>query len=84
MKILIQLQSIDFYTEEQNCQCGCNKIELEWTLPFLPRQGEFFDCESIIENMPDFDDRNLTWDVICVTYEKVKSQILPILLLSGS
>lgn len=83
MKILIELQSIDFYTEEQNKYCYDNKIEIDWPLPFLPYIGDIFMCESIIENMPDFDDGDLIWDVKCITYEKINGQIIPILLLNG-
>ncbi|PIZ51123.1 hypothetical protein COY27_04730 [Candidatus Woesearchaeota archaeon CG_4_10_14_0_2_um_filter_33_13] len=81
MKILIKLES-EFYTDEQNEKCYDEMIELDWNLPFLPRKGESFDCYSIIDKMPDFDD-GLCWSVDIVEYEKQQGMIVPILCLIG-
>lgn len=81
MKILLKLDSVH-YTHEQNQSLYNDMIELEWDLPFLPRIGEFFDCDSIVENMPEFDP-GLSWAVESVTYEKINGRIVPIIWLRG-
>jgi hypothetical protein len=82
MKILIKLES-SFYTEEQNEYCYNNMIELDWGLPFLPRQNDMFDCGSIIgDKMPGFYN-GLNWNVDYIVYEKIKGEVTPILWLLG-
>ena len=81
MKILIKLDS-RFYNDEQNQKCYDEMIEIDWNLPFLPRSGELFNCDSIIENMPEWC-TGLSWSVDFVDYEKIKGVIIPILWLCG-
>jgi len=82
MKILIKLDSC-FYNDKQNQYCYDNMIELEWDLPFLPRQNDLFDCDSIIDDkMPEFD-IGLSWNVDCINYKKINGKITPILWLVG-
>ena len=82
MKILIRLES-KFYTDDENEYCYDNMIELNWDLPFLPRQNDGFDCDSIIDNkMPEFD-KALAWNVFYIDYKKINGEIIPILWLMG-
>lgn len=81
MDILIRLSS-KFYNEEQDQYCGSNMIKMSWSLPFLPRPNDLFDCDSIIDEMPEFD-TGLAWNVDYVVYEKISGEITPILWLIG-
>ena len=82
MKILIKLDSC-FYNDKQNQYCYDNMIELEWDLPFLQRQNDLFDCDSIIDDkMPEFD-IGLSWHVDYINYKKINGKITPILWLVG-
>ena len=81
MKIYIVLNS-SFYTEEQNQYCFNNKIGLEWDLPFLPNDTDLLDCDSIIEDMPEWD-IGLSWSVHYINYVRINGIISPIVTLSG-
>lgn len=82
MRILIILEST-FYSNKQNQYCYDNMIELDWELPFLPNNKDFFDCDSILEDkMPDFYEA-LSWSVESINYEKIDGKITPILWLIG-
>lgn len=81
MKILIILNS-RFYTDEQNQERYNKNIEVDWTLPVLPNSNDIFDCDSIVDNMPE-DESDLTWSVDFVCFKKIKSVITPILFLIG-
>ena len=82
MKIGIKLNS-KFYSVEQNLKCFNNPIFIDWDLPFLPREEELFDCDTIIgDKMPNYD-TGLAWDVYLIEYTAKNGKITPILNLRG-
>ena len=81
MDILIQLSSV-FFTDAQDYYMWENKIRVKWDIPFIPRIGEGFCVDSIIENKPSFAE-GLGWTVDWVDYEKVNGVITPVIHLQG-
>ena len=81
MKIYIILNS-GHYTEKQNQYSFDNMIELEWDLPFLPNDNDLFDCDSIIEDMSEWD-IGLSWSVHYINYKRINDIISPIVTLRG-
>ena len=81
MDILIRLYS-KLFTGDQDMEMYDNKIRVKWDIPIIPRIGEGFCVESIIENIPSFAD-GLGWTVDWVDYEKVNGVIIPVIHLNG-
>lgn len=82
MKILIKLSS-SFYSNELNQSLCEDRKEVEWNIPFLPRVGEYVDCERIIKDMPLTKYNFLSWIVHIVEYENYKGNITPVVWCKG-
>jgi hypothetical protein len=80
MEILLVLES-ERATSDQNLYSHMNPIKINWDLPFVPNEGDLFNCSSFIELPAWF--ANLSWHVDYREFEKIDEKIFLILLLIG-